>query len=89
MFPGVQQSDSVLLVHISILFKAAPVAYGGFQARGLKWSCSHQLTPQSQQIGAPSATYTAARGNTRSLTHWARPGIEPTSSWILVGFLTH
>ena len=27
-------------------------------------------------------------GNTRSLTHWAGPGIKPTSSWILVGFIT-
>ena len=32
--------------------------------------------------------HTAARGNVRSLTHWARPGIEPTSSWILVGLIT-
>ena len=23
------------------------------------------------------------------LTNWARPGIEPTSLWMLVGFLTH
>ena len=33
-------------------------------------------------------TYTTAHGNTRSLTHWARPGIKPTSSWMLVGFVT-
>ena len=26
--------------------------------------------------------------NSRSLTHWARPGIEPSSSWILVRFIT-
>ena len=33
--------------------------------------------------------YTIAHSsNTRSLTHWAKPGIEPTSSWILMGFLT-
>ena len=32
-------------------------------------------------------TYTIADGNTRSLTHWARPGIEPVSSWILVRFV--
>ena len=32
--------------------------------------------------------YTTAHGNTRSLTHWARPGIEPASSWILVRFFT-
>ena len=31
-------------------------------------------------------SYTTAHGNARSLTHWARPGVEPTSSWILVGF---
>ena len=28
-----------------------------------------------------------AHGNTGSLTHWARPGIEPASSWIIVGLL--
>ena len=32
-------------------------------------------------------TYTTALGNDRSLTHWARSGIEPTSSWILVRFV--
>ena len=35
-----------------------------------------------------SATYTTAHGNTRSLTHLARPGIEPVSSWILVRLIT-
>jgi len=34
-----------------------------------------------------SVIYTTAQGNTRSLTHWARPGIEPVSSWILVRFV--
>jgi len=33
-------------------------------------------------------TYTTAHGNARSLTLWARPGIEPASSWILVGFIS-
>ena len=32
--------------------------------------------------------YTTALSNTRSLTHWAGPGVKPTSSWILVGFFT-
>ena len=27
-------------------------------------------------------------GNAGSLIHWARPGIEPASSWILVSFVT-
>ena len=35
-----------------------------------------------------SATYTTARGNTGSLTHWTRPGIKPASSWFLAGFIS-
>ena len=35
-----------------------------------------------------SVTYSTAHSNAGSLTHWARPGIEPVSSWILVRFLT-
>ena len=29
-----------------------------------------------------------AHGNNGSLTHWGRAGIKPTSSWILVGFIS-
>ena len=38
---------------------------------------------------ATSPAYTAACSNAESLTQWMRPGMEPTSSWILVRFLTH
>ena len=31
---------------------------------------------------------TMAHSNIRSLTHLARTGIKPTSSWILIGFVT-
>ena len=44
--------------------------------------------PQQLRIQAMSATYTKAHSSTGSLTHRARPGIEPTSSWILVEFIT-
>ena len=56
---------------------------------GLNGSCSCRPTPQPQQcrIRASSVTYTTAHCNTGSLTHWSRPGIKPTSSWILVGLL--
>ena len=43
--------------------------------------------PQQRQTWASPATYPTACSNAGSLTYWARPGIEPTSSWILVGFL--
>ena len=36
-----------------------------------------------------SVTYTAAHNNAGSLTHCARPGIEPLSSWMLVGFVNN
>ena len=32
--------------------------------------------------------YAIAHSNTRSLTHWVRPGIEPATSWFLVGFIS-
>ena len=73
------------------LFRATPVAYGGPQARGLNQSCSSQPTPHPQQHGIPaeSQTYTAAHSKAGSLTHRARPGIKPMSSWMLVRFVNH
>ena len=44
--------------------------------------------PQRWEIQAMSVTYTTPHSNTGSLTHQAGQGIEPTSSWILVGFIT-
>ena len=35
-----------------------------------------------------SFTYTTAHGNAGSPTHWAGPVIEPTSSWMLVRFVS-
>ena len=56
---------------------------------GVNWSCSCRPTPQPQQheIQASSVIYTTVHSNARSLTHWARPGIKPESSWILVRFV--
>ena len=57
---------------------------------GVKWSCSCWPMPHPQQNGiqATSAAYTTVHGNTRSLTHWARLGIELPSSWMLVRFIS-
>ena len=54
------------------LFRAAPAAYGGSQARG-PINCSRQPTPQPQQ---------------RQILNPPGPGIEPTSSWIPVGYIS-
>ena len=50
------------------------MAYGGSQARG--------------RIGAVTTSLHHSHSSTRALTHWVRPGIEPTSSWILVRFIS-
>ena len=69
---------------------ATPMAYGGSQARGLVVATTASLTPQphQHQIWTASVTYTTTHDNARSLTHWARPGIEPATSWFLVGFVS-
>ena len=72
---------------------AVPVACGISQARGwIRTTASdlcHSLQPQQCGIWASSETYTTAHGNSGSLIHWARPGIEPATSWSLVAFLNH
>ena len=45
-------------------------------------------TAIAHRIQATSVTYTIAHSNARSLTHWARPGIEAAFSWILIVFIT-
>ena len=52
----------------------------------------HQLHVEVPRLGVElfiAASLCHSHSNARSLTYWARPGIEPTSSWILVGFTTH
>ena len=79
------EMSSVLPPHaFFLLFKAAPTACGSSQARGQIGVAVASL----RHIWAASATYTTVHSNVRSLIHWARPGIKPTSSWIPVGFLT-
>ena len=68
------------------LFRAASAAFGSSQARGRIRAVAAGL--HHSRIQAASMTYTTDHGNARSWTHWWRPGIEPASSWIPVGFVT-
>ena len=54
----------------------------------LSYSCQPMPQPQQHQISAASVTYATAYGNTGSLTHRGRPGIEPATSWFLVGLVS-
>ena len=49
------------------------MAYGISQVRG-------QIRAAADAYAIAMATYITACGNTESLTHWVRPGIEPASS---------
>ena len=58
-----------LFIYLFLLFRAIPVTYGSSQSRG--------------QIRATAASLRHSCSNVGSLTHWVRPGIEPTSSYWL------
>ena len=68
-----------------LLFHSRNSGIWHFQAQG-QIRASASIADRS-----PSATYTTVHGNAGSLIHWARPGIEPASLWILVlnSFLSH
>ena len=73
------------------LFRAKPAAYGSSQARDWIRAAAASLYHSRSNAGSeprlqPTPQF---KVNTRSLTHWARPRIEPASSWILVRFVTH
>ena len=74
-----------------LLFKAAPIAYGSNRARGQIQAAAASLHHNHSNARSELHLwpYTAACDKTGSLIHWARPGIEPASSWVLVRFLTY
>ena len=78
-----------LEICLFFIFRVSPSALE-VPGLGLNWSCSRRPMPGPQPlgIGAMSVTYTTVHGNTRSLTHWARPGIEPPTSWFLDSLTT-
>ena len=93
IYPSRLRPESIIIFFLLCfcLFRAVPPTYGSSQARqGSNWSYSCRPTPQPQQRGiqATSVTYNTAHSNTGSLTHCLRPGMEPASSGILVGFVT-
>ena len=70
---NIKWSSVDVCFHLFLLFRATPTACGGSQARG--W------------IRATPAGLHHSHSNARSLIHWARLGIKPASSWMLVWFI--
>ena len=75
---------------LTFLCSCFPAPYGGSRARGRIGAAAAGLHHSHWQCGiqAVSSTYTTAQGNNGSLTHWARPGMEPSTSRFLVGFVS-
>ena len=80
---------SFFLFLVFCIFRAASTAYAGSWARGWIGAVAAGLChSHSNTKSELSATYTTAHSKAWSLTHWVRPGIEPTTSWFLVGFIS-
>ena len=79
-----------LFIYFFWLFEVHTHGTWKFPGQGSNWSCSRWpvLQPQQHRIRAMSAAYTTVPSNAGSLTCWARPGIKPTSSWILIRFVS-
>ena len=80
----------LFIFYFLLLFRTTGTAYGSSLAGGQSGPTAASLTPQPQQqyVWTESVTCTTAHVNARSSTHWARPGIEPETSWILVRLIT-
>ena len=75
---------------VFVFFRTTSVAYANSQARGLMGAVaagllhSHSNTRSEPHL-RPTPQFTATPD---PLNHWARPGIESESSWIVVRFVT-
>ena len=84
--PIINKLDELFFVCI---FRFSPWAYGSSYARGgIRAVAADLHTPQPQQRQIWATAYTTTHSNAGLLTHWARPGMEPSSSWILAGLIT-
>ena len=88
---GIQQHDSYIYSYIYIFnfffFLWPHLQHMEVPTLRVELMLQLRLIPQQQQIQAASENSTPACGKARSLTHWVRPGIEPTFSqtlcWVL------
>ena len=76
------------MLFFSFSFRVAPKAYGRSQARGPIGAVAADLHRSHSSTGSEPSRQPRAHSNARSLIHWVRPGMEPPSSWIPVGFIT-
>ena len=87
---GEYPKKPTLIFTFFCLSRATPVPYGSSQDRSQigAAAASHSHSPSNTGSELRLQSTPEAHGSARSLTCWARPGIEPSSLWILVGFVS-
>ena len=97
IFPPYQENFIIFLfiylfvcLFIYLFFRAAPMAYGGSQARGWLRAAAANLYHSHSNMGSELHLWHIPQLTAMPdpLIHWARSGIQPTYSWILVRFVT-
>ena len=79
----------LFLFCLFVFFRAAPMAYGGSQPRGLIRAVAAGLHhSHSNARSEPRLWPTPSSRKRRILNPWAKPGIKPTTSWFLVRFVS-
>ena len=74
----------LFLIFIFCPFRAAPMTYGGSQARGRIRAAAASLRYSHSNVGSELCL----QPTPQLMAMPARPGIEPASSRILVGFVS-
>ena len=87
-FPSASSNILIFLIFVFLLFGATPTAHGSFQAKGRIRATSLGLHHSHMWDPSRICDLHWNLWQRWSMTYWARPGIEPTSSWILVGFVS-
>ena len=75
-----------IYIFFFLSFRAAPIAYGSFQARGPIGAAAAGIHHGHSSGGSELHLWPTPQ--LMAMPHWGRPGIEPTSSRMLVGFVT-
>ena len=73
------------------LSRATSTACGGSQARGPIEAVATGQRQSHSNVGSEPCLQTTPQltATLDPLTHWARPGIQPATSWFLVRFVNH
>ena len=83
-------AEAVLFFSFFFLFRAIRVAHGSSQARGWIGATAASTHHSHSNSGSKPCLLSTPQLTAKPdhLTHWVRPGIEPSSSWILFGFVS-